>query len=60
MSTMLKAAPKKAAVPTSLAKLREQYGCGPIELTGTDDDLYERHLIFDNVLQLSARTARSL
>ena len=37
MSTKLKAAPKKAAVPSSLAKLREQYGCGPIELTGTDD-----------------------
>ena len=58
MSTKLKAAPKKAAVPSSLAKLRERYGCGPIELTGTDDDLYERHVIFDNVLQVSALEPR--
>jgi glycogen phosphorylase len=54
MSTMLEAAPKKVAVPSDLAKLRERYGCGPVELSGTDDALYERHLIFDNVLQLSA------
>ncbi len=54
MSTMQKAAPKTVAAPNELAKLRQRYGCGPIELTGTDDDLYERHLIFDNVLQLSA------
>jgi hypothetical protein len=35
----------------SLAKLRKQYGCGPVDLTGTDDALYERHLCFDNVIQ---------
>ena len=28
----------------------EQYGCGPIQFTGTNDALYERHLIFDHVL----------
>jgi starch phosphorylase len=31
-------------------RLREQYGCGPVELTGTNDALYERHLFFDNVI----------
>ena len=27
-----------------------QYGCGPIRFAGTDDALYERHLMFDNVM----------
>jgi len=31
------------------SKLLEQYGCGPVEFTGTDG-LYERHLLFDNVI----------
>jgi starch phosphorylase len=37
-----------------LTKLIEQYGCGPIRFTGTSDALYERHLLFDNVRQLTA------
>ena len=37
-----------------LAKLIQQYGCGPVRLTGTDEALYERHLIFDNVMDMSA------
>src|SRR5438552_2375039 len=54
---------KMAAPPTStdsdgLAKLREQYGCGPVELTGTDNALYERHLVFDNVVKLTATDSR--
>ena len=32
-----------------MAALRRQYGCGPVELTGSADALYERHLLFDNV-----------
>lgn len=35
----------------SLAALRTHYGCGPVTLGGNDDALYERHLIFDNVLE---------
>ncbi|MGD9727140.1 MAG: glycogen/starch/alpha-glucan phosphorylase [Nitrospiraceae bacterium] len=34
----------------TLSKLLEQYGCGPIQFSGTHDALYERHLIFDNVI----------
>jgi starch phosphorylase len=34
----------------SLNELLEQYGCGPIQFTGTNDALYERHLIFDHVI----------
>ena len=33
-----------------MKKLLEQYECGPIQFTGTGDALYERHLMFDNVL----------
>jgi starch phosphorylase len=36
------------------AKLVKQYGCGPIEFSGTDNGLYERHLLFDNVVNLTA------
>src|SRR6185295_2226009 len=32
-----------------LNEILEQYGCGPIQFTGTSDSLYERHLIFDHV-----------
>jgi starch phosphorylase len=35
---------------TITSELLEQYGCGPIQFTGTDDALYERHLMFDNVV----------
>ena len=41
-----------------LAKLLEQYGCGPIQLSGTGDALYERHLMFDNVVPAAAVGAR--
>jgi glycogen phosphorylase len=42
----------------TMAALRRQYGCGPIELTGNPDALYERHLFFDNVIDPAATTAR--
>ncbi|MDT3776724.1 glycogen/starch/alpha-glucan phosphorylase [Nitrospira sp. MA-1] len=31
-------------------EILEQYGCGPIKFSGTNDALYERHLIFDHVI----------
>lgn len=37
-----------------IAKLRAQYGSGPVELAGSADALYERHLVFDNVVDLEA------
>ena len=30
------------------ANLLRQYGCGPVQLTGNTDALYERHLVFDS------------
>src|SRR5215467_8886559 len=38
--------------------LLKQYGCGPVEFTGADSALYERHLLFDRVLNVSAAGAR--
>src|SRR6185436_5290991 len=49
------------AIPTSpdgLAKLRRQYGCGPVAFSGTDDALYERHLLFDDVVSPAAAGPR--
>src|SRR5262249_21366953 len=40
--------------PDGLAKLREQYGCGPVEFAGADNALYERHLLFDDVVKPTA------
>jgi len=33
----------------SLSALRERYGCGPIQFSGSQDALYERHVLFDRV-----------
>jgi starch phosphorylase len=35
-----------------------QYGCGPIQFSGTSDALYERHLLFDSVRDPAAAGAR--
>ncbi|HEY2844801.1 MAG TPA: glycogen/starch/alpha-glucan phosphorylase, partial [Bryobacteraceae bacterium] len=40
------------------AALQNQYGCGPIAFTGNGDALYDRHLLFDNVADLKAASAR--
>src|SRR6266542_4437666 len=58
MATKQKAAPPISTGPDGLAKLREQYGCGPVDFTGTDKALYERHLLFDNVVKPTAAGPR--
>src|SRR5499427_4817432 len=58
MSTKQKAAPAASATPDGVANLHKQYGCGPVEFTGTDNALYERHLLFDNVVKPSAAGPR--
>jgi len=51
MNTKTTAAPARTANPSdSRARLLRQYGCGGIEFSGTDDALYQRHLLFDNVV----------
>ena len=52
-----KSAAKRQAVPDT-EKLVTQYGCGPVQFHGTDEALYERHLLFDSGVDLAAATAR--
>ncbi len=54
---MTKAAAKRQAVPDT-QKLSAKYGCGPVHFSGTDEALYERHLLFDSGVDLAAATAR--
>jgi glycogen phosphorylase len=42
----------------AIAKLRSQYGSGQVDLAGTENALYERHLVFDNVIDLTAAGPR--
>jgi starch phosphorylase len=52
-----KAATKRQAVPNT-EKLVAKYGCGPVHFSGTDEALYERHLLFDTGVDLAAATSR--
>ena len=40
------------------AKLFAQYNCGPIQFAGSDNALYERHLLFDNAIDPAAAGPR--
>src|SRR5262245_35732930 len=62
-ATPRKAAPTKAVVSDSttsrdMTELRQQYGCGGIEFVGTDNALYERHLVFDHAVEPAAASPR--
>lgn len=50
MSTKNVMATGVKAARTGTAELLKQYGCGPVQFSGTDG-LYERHLQFDNVVE---------
>ena len=52
-----KAVAKRHALPDA-KRLTTQYGCGPVQFSGTDEALYERHLLFDSGVDLAAATAR--
>src|SRR2546428_5530060 len=43
---------------SDVSKLLHQYSGGPIQFTGADDALYERHLVFDNVMEPATIGAR--
>src|SRR5215831_3596715 len=46
--------PRSEAAPDLLT----QYGCGPIRFSGHNDALYERHLLFDDIIAPAAAGAR--
>jgi starch phosphorylase len=48
----------KRAKSQSISKLLDQYSSGPIHFNGTDNGLYERHLLFDNVIDLASAEPR--
>ncbi|HZA92568.1 MAG TPA: glycogen/starch/alpha-glucan family phosphorylase, partial [Gemmatimonadales bacterium] len=52
------AAHASAPGTSGLEDLLSRYGCGPILFTGTNDALYERHLMFDNVVNPTATGPR--
>src|SRR5262245_59615378 len=51
-------APKDRPVEPRRRDLLAQYGCGPVGFAGSADGLYERHLLFDNVVPVTATTGR--
>ena len=48
----------KSAGADNVSALLAQYGCGPVRFTGTEEALYERHLLFDNVVDASKVSLR--
>jgi starch phosphorylase len=58
MGTKIVTEPPTVSGSLAISKLLEQYGCGPVHLAGADDGLYERHLLFDNVIDPAAAGPR--
>jgi len=50
--------PMAAGESDALAKLRSQYSDGRIDLAGSENSLYERHLVFDKVVDLAVASPR--
>ena len=50
--------PPAASDSSGASELLRQYGCGPIPFVGTENAFYERHLIFDRVIDPAVATAR--
>src|SRR6201984_214183 len=47
------AASPKTVSSSLISSLNAKYGCGPVKFTGTEEALYERHLLFDNIVDAS-------
>ncbi len=45
-------------ISRKVLELAQHYGCGNVKFSGGDDGLYERHLVFDNVVDRTACDAR--
>src|SRR6266496_5659115 len=45
------------AKPVEISELLQQYGCGPIPFVGSENAFYERHLVFDRVIDPKVATA---
>jgi len=49
--------PHRPGTP-SIEELLRRYACGPVRFAGSDDGLYERHLVFDDVIEVEAAGPR--
>src|SRR5277367_445382 len=63
MSTKTVVRPNSAKVvpmttKANISDLLQQYGCGPIPFVGTENAFYERHLVFDRVIDPKVATER--
>src|SRR5499433_443558 len=47
-----------AAKPDNTSQLLQRYGCGTIPFVGTENSLYERHLVFDRAIDPKVASAR--
>src|SRR5262252_6903279 len=50
--------PPKTPEEWRVSELLKQYGCGPIPFVGSENAFYERHLVFDRVIDPRVATAR--
>src|SRR5271163_564596 len=58
MSEQSTVLPPRSPSAEAVGDLLEQYGCGPIQFSGHNDALYERHLLFDDVVDPLAAGGR--
>src|SRR6202142_3023171 len=58
MGTQRAMQPPAPTESEQIAKLRSQYGVGPVEFAGTPGALYERHLVLDDVIDVAAAGPR--
>src|SRR5208337_2319536 len=62
MSTVVRPNSAKVVPMTTnsaaVSQLLRQYGCGPIPFVGTENALYERHLVFDRAIDPKVASAR--
>lgn len=63
MSTKPVGAPEPKRLPKTpeewrVSELLKQYGCGPIAFLGSENAFFERHLVFDRVIDPRVATAR--
>ena len=54
MDEAREAGARRSTSAASGPDLLEQYGCGPIHFSGTNDALFERHLLFESIERLNA------
>jgi starch phosphorylase len=58
MSTKATFSPTPSAPPSHITTLLDQYECGFVRFEGTDNALYERHLLLDKAIDVAAATPR--